>query len=94
MSYFKHISCYFFSIVFEVVTVMGFSETFAAKKQVIRFSTLAPEGSFWIKSIPQPDQKSLKKFQQAGVKARKSSSGKMFPPEFLSKVLVYLAEIQ
>ena len=43
---------------------------------------------------PKPDLESLKKFQKAGVKARKSLSGKVFPPELLSKVLGHLAEIQ
>ena len=45
-----------------------------------------------IKWVPQPDPETLKKFQQAGVKARKSLSGKMFPPELLKKVLGHLAE--
>ena len=44
--------------------------------------------------IPQPDQETLEKFQQAGVKARKSLSGKMFPLELLNKVMAHLAEIR
>ena len=47
-----------------------------------------------IKWIPLPDQESLKNFQKAGVKARKSLSGKMFPPELLNKVLGHLSELQ
>ena len=47
-----------------------------------------------VRWTPQPDQENLKKFQQVGLKARKSLSGKMFPPELLRKVLGYLAEIQ
>ena len=44
--------------------------------------------------IPKPDQETLKKFQQAAVKARKNLSGKMFPAELLNKVLGHLAEIR
>ena len=47
-----------------------------------------------LKWVPKPNQETLKMFQQAGVKARKSLSGKMFPPALLNKVLGHLAEVR
>ncbi|MBC8283252.1 MAG: TRAP transporter substrate-binding protein DctP [Nitrospinae bacterium] len=45
-----------------------------------------------IQWTPMPDPEALKMFEQAGVSARKSLSGKMFSPDLLSKVLGHLGE--
>ncbi len=47
-----------------------------------------------IKWTSKPDAAALKMFQQAGVAARKSLSGKMFSPELLKKVLGHLGAVR
>ena len=47
-----------------------------------------------IKWIRQPEPAALKKFQQAGVTARKNLIGKLFSSNLLKKVLQYLEEVR
>lgn len=53
MIYFKFLSVNIFSVIFIVVFLLGSlnSNAHAGKKYVIKFSTLAPEGSSWMKAM-------------------------------------------
>ena len=73
------------------------SERFANLAAVIQEDNLKAEKvleSNGIKWIRQPEPAALKKFQQAGVTARKNLIGKLFSPNLLKKVLQYLEEVR
>ncbi|MEK9628692.1 MAG: TRAP transporter substrate-binding protein DctP [Nitrospinota bacterium] len=66
MNYSKSFSFRFFCLVLALLILLPGSIAFAAKKHVIKFSTLAPEGSSWMKSMHRFDVK-LKKATDGNV---------------------------